>query len=142
MIESLTLAITQIQDHNASSLSFEEQYRHAYNLVLHRNGHLLYNTVAQLISEHLEKEARDKIIPAFPPSTNASSSLAVGTSTQLGSASASGNVAAAAAGQLFLDRVRDLWDDHIACMGKLRDILKYMVSCFFTLLAFDRGDGA
>lgn len=34
---------------------------------------------------------------------------------------------AAAAGQLYLDRLREVWDDHMACMSKLRDVLKYMV---------------
>ena len=36
--ECLKEAIRQIHSHNASSLSFEELYRNAYNLVLHKYG--------------------------------------------------------------------------------------------------------
>lgn len=90
-----------------------------------RQGHLLYNAIAELISAHLEAETREKIVPVFPQSANAIASSSAG---QAGtSAVASENIAAAAAGQLFLDRIRDVWDDHIVCMGKLRDVLKYLV---------------
>lgn len=37
-------------------------------------------------------------------------------------------VARTQAGERFLKAVRDTWDDHCACMGKLRDVLKYVVS--------------
>lgn len=37
-------------------------------------------------------------------------------------------VAKTQAGERFLKAVRDTWDDHCACMGKLRDVLKYVVS--------------
>lgn len=32
----LSLAIREIQNHNASKLSFEEHYRYAYTMVLHK----------------------------------------------------------------------------------------------------------
>lgn len=35
-LERLKEAIQQIQHHNVSQLSFEETYRYAYNLVLHK----------------------------------------------------------------------------------------------------------
>ena len=116
----LQSAIEQIQQKEASKLSFEAHFRYAYNLVLHKNSHLLYNSVADLIGAHLEEETKSRILPYFPPSTSS-----VITS---GSTVASENLVAAAAGTLFLDRVREVWVDHLACMSKLRDILKYMVS--------------
>ena len=39
---ALRSAIDEIHNKNASSLSFEELYRNAYNLVLHKHGELLY----------------------------------------------------------------------------------------------------
>lgn len=113
-LSRLMLAIGQIHSHNASQLSFEEHYRYAYSLVLYKQGHTLYNSVADLISAHLERETARAIVPSFPPS----SSLPSGSGS---------NIASAAAGQLFLENVRDVWDDHVACMSKLRDVLKYMV---------------
>ena len=52
--ELLRLAIIQIQKQNASCLSFEELYRNAYNLVLHKHGDRLYKGLKQVVSKHLE----------------------------------------------------------------------------------------
>lgn len=123
-IPRLSLAIRQIHDHNASSLSFEEHYRFAYNLVLHKRGHTLYNTVAELVVAHLEKQTLRLVVPSFPPSENSAT----------GGNSVTANIASAAAGQLFLNNLKEIWDDHKICMGKLRDVLKYMVRPF--VLAF------
>jgi len=49
----LALAIDEIYNRNASQLSFEELYRNAYNLVLHKHGPILYEGVAEKISTHL-----------------------------------------------------------------------------------------
>lgn len=116
-LTSLSNAIIQIQLQNASKLSFEEHYRYAYNLVVHKNGHNLYNTLAQVIINHLHQQTKDKIIPVFPPN----------------STSTADNVASAAAGQLFLTCLKQVWLDHVTVMGKLRDILKYMVFCLHSL---------
>ncbi|ORY88874.1 Cullin-domain-containing protein [Leucosporidium creatinivorum] len=118
-------AVAQIQQHQASQLSFEAVYRNSYNLVLHKQGHTLYNAVSTLIINHLESEARNKIVPVFPPSVAVS--VASGSGTQSGGQqAAASNMAQAEAGQLFLDRVKEVWDDHSACMGKLKDVFKYM----------------
>jgi cullin 3 len=46
-------AIDEIYNRNASQLSFEELYRNAYNLVLHKHGALLYEGVTAKLSSHL-----------------------------------------------------------------------------------------
>ena len=46
---SLRRAIDEIHNKNASVLSFEELYRNAYNLVLHKHGELLYDGVRQAV---------------------------------------------------------------------------------------------
>jgi cullin 3 len=51
--EALANAIDEIYDRNASQLSFEELYRNAYNLVLHKHGTLLYEGVSEKLSSHL-----------------------------------------------------------------------------------------
>mmetsp|Transcript_9335 Transcript_9335/g.19083 ORF Transcript_9335/g.19083 Transcript_9335/m.19083 type:complete len:765 (+) Transcript_9335:530-2824(+) len=50
---SLGDAIDEIHHRNASSLSFEELYRNAYNLVLHKHGDLLYAGVSDRLASHL-----------------------------------------------------------------------------------------
>mmetsp|Transcript_25320 Transcript_25320/g.80122 ORF Transcript_25320/g.80122 Transcript_25320/m.80122 type:complete len:736 (-) Transcript_25320:24-2231(-) len=47
-------AIHEINNHNASGLSFEELYRNAYNMVLHKFGDKLYSGLVDTIERHLE----------------------------------------------------------------------------------------
>ena len=47
-------AIDEIYNRNASQLSFEELYRYAYNLVLHKHGSVLYEGVSAKLTEHLQ----------------------------------------------------------------------------------------
>lgn len=49
----LANAIDEIYNRNASQLSFEELYRNAYNLVLHKHGTLLYDGVSDKLNSHL-----------------------------------------------------------------------------------------
>ncbi|GAX18317.1 cullin 3 [Fistulifera solaris] len=53
--ETLSAALDEIYNRNASQLSFEELYRSSYNLVLHKHGDLLYDGVSEKITQHLSK---------------------------------------------------------------------------------------
>lgn len=55
--QKLSEAIREIHNQNASALSFEELYRNAYNLVLHKHGDLLYTGVCRSVQEHLGRVA-------------------------------------------------------------------------------------
>ncbi|KAL0364026.1 UNVERIFIED_CONTAM: Cullin-3A [Sesamum angustifolium] len=46
-------AIHEIYNHNASGLSFEELYRNAYNMVLHKFGEKLYSGLVSTMTFHL-----------------------------------------------------------------------------------------
>mmetsp|Transcript_42504 Transcript_42504/g.51594 ORF Transcript_42504/g.51594 Transcript_42504/m.51594 type:complete len:740 (-) Transcript_42504:312-2531(-) len=46
-------AIHEIHNHNAFGLSFEQLYRNAYNMVLHKCGDRLYNGLETTITQHL-----------------------------------------------------------------------------------------
>jgi len=61
--ECLKTAIQHIHNHNAGSLSFEELYRNAYSLVLHKYGELLYKGVQDTVKEHL-KQVANRVICA------------------------------------------------------------------------------
>ncbi|CAG8805818.1 5524_t:CDS:2, partial [Racocetra fulgida] len=58
--DRLAQAIREIHRKNASILSFEELYRNAYNMVLHKNGDKLYNGVREVITQHLEEVAKEQ----------------------------------------------------------------------------------
>ena len=51
-------AIQEIQKKNNSGLSFEELYRNAYTMVLHKHGERLYNGLREVVTEHLTKKVR------------------------------------------------------------------------------------
>ncbi|KAJ7537238.1 hypothetical protein O6H91_12G104400 [Diphasiastrum complanatum] len=51
-------AIHQIYNHNASNLSFEELYRSAYNMVLHKYGDKLYYGLLNTMTQHLQEIGR------------------------------------------------------------------------------------
>lgn len=98
----------EIQNHRASNLSYEENHRYAYNLVLLKSGELLYKGTCELISANLEKLAKQDIIPAFPSGTG-------------------DPIQRSQEGEMLLKALRKVWDDHVSSLSKLRDVLKYMV---------------
>ncbi|KAJ8626282.1 hypothetical protein MRB53_019589 [Persea americana] len=51
-------AIHEIYNHNASGLSFEELYRNAYNMVLHKYGDKLYSGLVITMTWHLKEISR------------------------------------------------------------------------------------
>lgn len=51
--KSLKTAIQEIQKKNNSGLSFEELYRNAYTMVLHKHGEKLYTGTREVVIEHL-----------------------------------------------------------------------------------------
>lgn len=55
-------AIQEIQRKNNSGLSFEELYRNAYTMVLHKHGEKLYSGLKEVVTDHLESSV---IIFAF-----------------------------------------------------------------------------
>jgi cullin 3 len=54
-------AIHEIQRKNASGLSFEELYRNAYNMILHKYGDKLYEGLRSVVQQQL-RESSEKII--------------------------------------------------------------------------------
>lgn len=57
----LESAIREIHNQNASGLSFEELYRNAYNMVLHKFGDRLYSGVQEALRSHLRGVAGDVV---------------------------------------------------------------------------------
>ena len=51
--EFLRTSIVEIQRKNNSGLSFEELYRNAYTMVLHKHGDRLYNGLRDVVAQHL-----------------------------------------------------------------------------------------
>jgi cullin 3 len=106
----LSRNIREIQKQNAANLSFEENYRFAYNMVLAKEGRMLYDGTTKLIVENLETLAKERLVPTFPTRSGADPMQQIQEE------------------DIFLKAVKGVWDDHIANMTRISQILKYMVS--------------
>ncbi|XP_053404308.1 cullin-3-like [Mercenaria mercenaria] len=58
-------AIQEIQKKNNSGLSFEELYRNAYTMVLHKHGEKLYSGLQEVVTEHLVKKVQQDVLAAL-----------------------------------------------------------------------------
>ncbi|KAF9532609.1 Cullin [Crepidotus variabilis] len=99
--------IREIQIQNASNLSFEENHRFAYNMVLNKQGETLYKGVKDLVVENLDSMAKERIEPVFPSGTTDATVLSDEDSR-------------------LLRKVKDVWEEHTNNMIRLGQILKYM----------------
>lgn len=57
-------AIQEIQRKNNSGLSFEELYRNAYTMVLHKHGEKLYTGLREVVTEHLINKVNSDPLPS------------------------------------------------------------------------------
>ena len=76
---------------------------------MHKQGDMLYKGVKQLVADNVDKLAEEEVQPAFP--TNLSGDPIQQTQEA----------------ERLLKAVRDVWDDHLGNMSKIRDLLRYMV---------------
>ncbi|XP_066266185.1 cullin-3-A-like [Branchiostoma lanceolatum] len=58
-------AIQEIQKKNNSGLSFEELYRNAYTMVLHKHGEKLYTGLREVVTEHLVNKVRVDVLESL-----------------------------------------------------------------------------
>lgn len=63
--ELLKNAIQEIQKKNNSGLSFEELYRNAYTMVLHKHGEKLYSGLREVVTDHLVNKIRTEVIASL-----------------------------------------------------------------------------
>lgn len=61
----LKSAIQEIQKKNNSGLSFEELYRNAYTMVLHKHGERLYTGLREVVTEHLINKVRADVLDSL-----------------------------------------------------------------------------
>ncbi|OBA20445.1 Cullin-domain-containing protein [Metschnikowia bicuspidata var. bicuspidata NRRL YB-4993] len=97
---TLASAIVHIQNRNVLSLLYEQLYRIAYTVVLHKHGARLYDDVAGLVTQHLQQR-RQRVLELL-------ASLLTD------------------AGGDFLKRLCHEWARHVQLMKFLGDVLMYL----------------
>ncbi|KAI6210142.1 CULLIN-2 domain-containing protein [Aphelenchoides besseyi] len=63
--EMLQKALMEILHKNNSGLSFEELYRNAYTMVLHKRGDMLYSGLHDVVTEHLKTTICKKVVDSL-----------------------------------------------------------------------------
>ncbi|KAJ4375196.1 hypothetical protein N0V83_002281 [Neocucurbitaria cava] len=113
---TIEAAFREIHTKNASKLSYEELYRHAYRIVLKKKGEDLYNKVHDFESNWLSSEVRASIQQLLSPNLLANAQSVGGTTTN----------ERRVAGEKFLKGLNQAWGDHRVCTSMLADVLMYM----------------
>ncbi|KAI4605051.1 hypothetical protein J4E80_010734 [Alternaria sp. BMP 0032] len=113
---TIEAAFREIHTKNASKLSYEELYRHAYRIVLKKKGEALYEKVHEFERNWLSTEVRASISQLL--STN----LLVDAQSIGGTTPNERRVA----GERFLKGLKQAWSDHQICTSMLADVLMYM----------------
>lgn len=111
-------AIQEIQKKNNSGLSFEELYRNAYTMVLHKHGERLYTGLREVVKEHLIVKVSGSLL-------NVGDDVSLYYTCFICS-----QVRCEVLESLhnnFLQVLNQAWNDHQTSMVMIRDILMYMV---------------
>jgi hypothetical protein len=87
------------------------------------DGDQLYNGVKELVAQHLDTLAEQKVVPAFPRSSGTHGAGKMG-----GGAEA---IERALEGDMFLKALKGVWEDHTGSMHKITAVVRYMVSCLY-----------
>ena len=116
--EVLSSSFREIHTKNASHLSYEELYRHAYRIILTKRGELLYQRFQEFERHWLSTEVQPWISNHLTPHLLRSAS---------GSAEGTSANERRAAGETFMKGLRQAWKDHQLCVGMLSDVLMYLV---------------
>ena len=115
----LKSSLLEIHSKNASQLSFEELYRHAYKLVLKKKGELLYQKVKDFEELWLAGTVQPQIISYLSTGLLAAAAEEVDMIATMNEKRAEG--------EKLLRSLKEAWEDHNLCMNMITDVLMYMV---------------
>ena len=119
---SLADAMDEIHNRNASTLSFEELYRNAYNLVLHKHGGLLYDGVQDRLTVHLRESGG--MLVRIAREQDIEGGIGIGGRANI--MGARGGSAASDQQYKLLQELCTIWKEHRITMVMVRDIFMYM----------------
>jgi len=120
----------EIHNRNASTLSFEELYRNAYNLVLHKHGNLLYEGITERLTVHLRRCGGRLVRLQRDIHSGSGGVLKSGgdasKKTNLAIGSGGGSGSDSLLQYRLLEELSKAWTEHRITMVMVRDIFMYM----------------
>ncbi|EPY49661.1 Cullin 3 [Schizosaccharomyces cryophilus OY26] len=114
-------AVQDIFHKSTSQLSFEELYRNAYKLVLHKHGERLYSDVKEVLRARLENEVALSIAGNFGSLLEAENWSYVRSKDDF-----SLSMRKREAAILFLSNLVNAWKEHLVSMQMISSVLKYL----------------
>ncbi|EPX74980.1 Cullin 3 [Schizosaccharomyces octosporus yFS286] len=114
-------AVKDIFNKSTSQLSFEELYRNAYTLVLHKHGERLYRNVKEVLKTRLENEVAPWIAGSFESLLEAENWSYVKNKDDI-----SALMKKSEAATLFLSNLVNAWKEHLVSMQMISSVLKYL----------------
>jgi cullin 3 len=121
--QSLSSAMDEIHNRNASTLSFEELYRNAYNLVLHKHGGLLYEGVTERLTWHLRRSGGRLVRLGREGGMVMMMGAGGDGATAIGNRS---DGSSSGREYKLLEELSTVWKEHRITMVMVRDIFMYM----------------
>src|ERR1700760_3431317 len=115
-----------IHEKQASALSYEELYRKAYQLVLRKQGELLYDNVIEFERAWLTDRIQPAVLSLLSAELTAPPSLG-------GSMFGTSVAERCFAGERLLKSVWSEWDDHNICLNMISDVTMYLVCRLCTM---------
>jgi cullin 3 len=116
----LAASFQHIHEKQASALSYEELYRRAYQLVLRKQGELLYDNVIDFERAWLTGKIQTAVLDLVSAELTAPPSVG-------GSLFGSSIADRRFAGERLLKGVWSEWDDHNLCLNMISDVTMYLV---------------
>ena len=118
---ALETALHEMHTKNASALSFESIYRHAYKVVLKKKGEVFYgrlqNFEKEWLSGRVRKDLQELLVPSLLGSSDGTN-MATTVNEKRN------------AGERFLKGLKDAFDDHQLVMNLATDVFMYMDRVF------------
>ncbi|WBW71492.1 cullin 3 [Schizosaccharomyces osmophilus] len=114
-------AVKDIFNKSTSQLSFEELYRNAYTLVLHKHGERLYRNVKEVLKTRLENEVAPSIAGSFGSLLETENWSYVRNRDDF-----SLSMRKREAAILFLSNLVNAWKEHLVSMQMISSVLKYL----------------
>jgi cullin 3 len=116
----LAVSFRQIHEKQASTLSYEELYRSAYQLVLKKRGESLYDNVIDFERGWLTEHVQNIVLSLV--------SAELTTAPTIGGGGFGASVAERRiAGELLLKGIRSEWEDQNLCLNMISDVTMYLV---------------
>ncbi|KAI9725565.1 MAG: Cullin-3 [Chrysothrix sp. TS-e1954] len=115
----ISSSLQEMHTKNASNLSFEKIFRHAYKIVLKKKGEVFYERLQKFETDWLSKDVRVRLATLLTPSLKNDGTVINGVATTANERRTNG--------EKFLRGLKESFEDHQLVMNMATDVFMYLV---------------